>query len=89
MPRIELSGDMSQAIITRTKFLSEREKKVCDLLIRLKNYKAVAQEMHTTEGSIRNVTYRIRNRVDRARDFVQFCESLQSKLPRKKRYIVN
>jgi FixJ family two-component response regulator len=75
--------------IGRTKDLTERERQVMESLIKHKNYKDAAKELFTSEASLRNVTYRIRHRVFRARDFVEQIERKQNMLPRKKRYFVD
>ena len=73
--------------MTRTKDFTEKEQRVIDYLIQEQSYRGVAVKMNVKTSAIRAIMFRIRQRYEHARAFALKCEELQSKLPRKKRYI--
>ena len=72
---------------THTVPFTEKEQRILEAVIQFGNYRQAAKSLMIKEGTVRATTFRVRLRYDNAKRFVEECEALQRRLPRKKRYI--
>ena len=82
-----VADDQRDGILRRTVWFTEKEQKVLEALVEKGSYRKASEHLKTqgidiSEGSIRQMTLRIRNRYYNANGFVQRCTELQNRLTR-------